>query len=198
MCLRGQILHTDTFEPFWGDQKLSYSLSAKSLKRLKPDYRLIDRLPCPTVEDSTALAPLQSLTDKQGNSRNQPTTAKNKGKGGRGLAAPAKANGKARRKVTAAAANRKRRTVAQKAPKTAKAATGNGVSKPNANANANGTVGTTTTAPATTALRTRRPVGKTAREAYVEHMAKGDDMHLRGPTSDEEESTADEDGSDSE
>lgn len=165
---------------------------------MKPNYRLIDQLPCPTDEDSTALAPLQSLTDKQGNSRNQPTTAKNKGKGGRGRAAPPKANGKAPRKVTAALANRKRGTVAQKAPKTAEAAADNGVSKPNANVNANGTVSTTTTALATTALRTRRPVGKTAREAYMEHIAKGDDMHVRGPTSDEEESTADEEDSDSE
>lgn len=194
MCLGEQILHTDTFEPFWGDQKLLYSLSAKSLKRLKPDYKLIDQLPCPTDDDSTSLSPLENVTNNQGNARNQPTTAKNKGKGGRGRAAPAKTNGRAPRKVTAATTtNCKRATVAQKAPKTAKAGAGNGKSYPNASAKVNGTVDSSTTAPATIVLRTGRPRGKTAREAFVECMAKKDDMHVRGPTSDEEETTTDDD-----
>ncbi|GAM39025.1 hypothetical protein TCE0_034r10233 [Talaromyces pinophilus] len=204
MSCTSMILHTDTFEPFWGDQRLAYTLSAKSLKRLKPNYKLINQIPCPSPDDdaTTALSSsLGNLTDQNVNSRNQPTTtAKNKGKGGRGSrAATAKTNGRAPRKATTtttAAANRKRATVAQKAPKTAKSGAGNGKSNANANVTAtvNGVTSTTnTTVPATTARRTGRPQGKTPQEAYVECMAQKDDMHIRGPTSDEEETSIDDD-----
>lgn len=189
-------MHTDTFEPFWGGQKLAYSLSAKSLKRLKPNYRLIDELPCPP-EDATALSPLDNFTDKNGNSRHNSkakgttTTATNKGKRGP-RAASAKTNGKTTNKkatTTTAAANRKKATVAQKAPRASKPGAANG--KSNA---VNG--GTSTNAP-TIAQPTAPPRrAKTAREAYEECMAIKDGLHLRGPTSDEEETTTD-DNSDS-
>lgn len=163
---------------------------------MKPNYRLIDQLPCPSPEDdTTALSALENLTDKNGNSRYQPTTVKNKGKGGRGRAGPVKTNGRATKKAaTATATNRKKTTTAQKVPRAPKSGAGN--DKPNANANANGGIGTTTTA-STTAQPTGRPRSKTAREAYEACMAKKDDLHLRGPTSDEEETTTDDD-SDSE
>lgn len=194
-----QILHTDTFEPFWGDQRLAYTLSAKSLKRLKPNYKLIDQIPCPSPDDDAKAlsSALENSTDQTVNSRNQPTTAKNKGKGGRGSrAAPAKTKGRAAPKkatTTATAAKRKKTTVvAQKAPKTAKAGAGNGKSNANANANANNT-GVSTTVPATISQRTGRPIGKPPREAYADCMAQEDDLHIRGPTSDEEETTTDDD-----
>ncbi|EEA27759.1 hypothetical protein TMatcc_003944 [Talaromyces marneffei ATCC 18224] len=191
------ILHTDTFEPFWGDQRLAYSLPAKSLKRLKSNYRLIDQLPCPPDdEESTAASAPENLTDKNGTSRQKSkaegAAATNKGKGKRGpRAAPAKVTGKQTKKAATTAATRKRPTVAQKAPKTPKSTAGN--RKRNT---ANGVEGASTTVPATAAPPPLRHA-MTPREAYEACMAVKDGIHLRGPTSDEEETTTDDDDSDS-
>ncbi|EED23882.1 conserved hypothetical protein [Talaromyces stipitatus ATCC 10500] len=187
------VLHTNTFEPFWADQRLAYSLPAKSLRRLTPQYNLIDELPCPSDDDT--LSTLENFTDKKGKPRHKSaadTTAR-RGRG-RPKAAPAKMNGKGK------AGTGKAGTVAMKAPKSQAARPSqSGADNNKSKANGNNPNAPTTPVQAQP-LRTasgKLISTKTARESFLECMAQGSSMKICGPSSDEESTTTDDD-SDSE
>lgn len=190
-------MHTDTFESFWFEQKRAYHLPDKSLQRLEPQYSLIEGISCPQTTDSSS----SSVSDisspeyfKNGKKKRGPAKKekKPKKKSNQPLQ-PIKKNARVAKKATSASK-----------PRPAPAVRGQGrqtqaKSKPKA-------IVTLITKPrdetksalvkeeeeVTTESATRRPLS--AREAFQACMARReDDLHLRGPTSDEEE-TEDDDG----
>ncbi|OKL59109.1 hypothetical protein UA08_05598 [Talaromyces atroroseus] len=206
------IMHTNTFETFWSEQKIAYDLPDKSLARLEPEYSLMDEVACPAQQgDDSGLSAVENFTtkDKEDDAPNakKPARGANKKKNNNNSssssnntqprqplsnkknAQPQGIKAPRNRAATAAATTKKPQTAAPSKPKpTTSTSTTTTTRKPTGVIkNVSPKAVSSTAAPSP-----RGPLS--AREAYEQCMARNrNEPKLRGPSSDEEDD--DDDGS---
>jgi hypothetical protein len=218
-------MHTNTFETFWSEQKLAYDLPDKSLRRLEPEYSLMDEVVCP--QDDSDISPSLSAVENLPNNDNS--------SGKEEANAPAKKPARAGKKKTTDNNNKEtkpRQPLSNKKnaqPIATKAPRKRATTKAQTAAKAPKTAPTTANPKKTT---TRKPTAKTAkptgvvknvspkkdahaptslaisvpprgplsaREAYEQCMARHqNEPKLRGPSSGEDDDSESESGSEEE